>query len=211
MAPSPFEQIPEPAPHRPDPFLVLGHVDQVVPFLRIAFEIVELLHVPDARIVDELVAIAAQGERRRRLRERVLPAVLVDHLAFPGDRLAAQRRQHGSAVHRLDRRRARPAPALSARCRCCARPASLSIRPGSNRAHTPPSARASTPRRRAACRSSRARRARTRYPTCRRPAWTRSSRTRRRSRARGRRCRRARAAFPRTRDRTHRTASRRDT
>src|SRR5690606_35489266 len=76
-----LQAIEQPLAHRIGDVLEGGDAEQVVLLVRIRLQVVQLLRVPHAVVVDVLVAVTAQREGRRRVREGVLPVVLVEQLA----------------------------------------------------------------------------------------------------------------------------------
>ena len=80
-----------------DDRLVLGTVDEVLQLMGILLQIVELVAVPDAVVVDVLVATGADGLNGGRLREVALPIVGVEQIFSPGDLFAFEQRQEALA------------------------------------------------------------------------------------------------------------------
>jgi hypothetical protein len=62
---------------------MLPFEDQIVFFVGIFLQVVKLVQVPDAVVLDELVAVGAEGEDRRRVREIVFPVILVQDVFSP--------------------------------------------------------------------------------------------------------------------------------
>ena len=85
--------------HRLGGFTVGGIVKQILRFVRIGLEIVELVDIPEAVVADEFVAVAAQGEDGGGLREVFLPVVNVEEGVAPRRRFAAGEGQEVQAVH----------------------------------------------------------------------------------------------------------------
>src|SRR5215831_19162903 len=99
--------IEEPLVQFPDRVFALRVEDQVGSFERVLLEIVELVGVPDAVVVNVLVAVSAECMHRRGLGEVPLPVVLVQELLAPvWIGLAAEERQHAAPVEALRDRRA---------------------------------------------------------------------------------------------------------
>ena len=70
-----------------------------MPLVRIGLEVIEGIEIPDAVVVDVLVAVSSQGEERGRGRKVPLPVVLVEEMIPPaGRRLPAARGEEGQAA-----------------------------------------------------------------------------------------------------------------
>ena len=73
--------------------LVLRAVDEIFQLVRILLQIVELVTVPNAVVVDVLVAAGADGLDAGRLREIAFPIIGVEQIFSPGDFFAFEKRE----------------------------------------------------------------------------------------------------------------------
>src|SRR4030095_14604866 len=78
-------------------------VYQVPALLRIGFQIVQLIDVPDAMIVNVFVTIAAKSVHRWRLWEIPFPAIIVGQRLSPGPRLALSHRDEALSIQAFRR------------------------------------------------------------------------------------------------------------
>ncbi len=64
-------------------FLIGGNVDEIVAFVRVGFEIIEAIAIPDTVIVDVFVTVRSDGEAGRHGREIPFPVVFVEDVFAP--------------------------------------------------------------------------------------------------------------------------------
>ena len=72
---------------RIDNVLIRRHMDQVVSFMGISFQIVETIMIPHAVRVDILVLLSARGKDSGRGRKIPLPVIFVQDMVAPGNGL----------------------------------------------------------------------------------------------------------------------------